>query len=694
MKRLMILWVLLFVMGSTMTPQSAVAATTPPYEVSVPSGTTLYQFVGKTLKPKATLRTAKRFKALSTSGYYYKVQDGRTIYYVKKKAVKLVATNLSLTTFSGSTYARLTHEYMRSLTRGQTPYYYDELTAKTAVIRADAAMKGNWYIPSPPYQLRVPNIDTYRFDVSVPEVDSKSFKFQIHYFTTLNQLTQAYAATGNTEYLRYGKRIVTSWTKQYPAGNYKRYPWPYHDHGTAIRTFHLLNFWNEFRSSTVNTDPAFSQLFAKTLYEHATLLATPSFYKPNNNHGMFQDMALTAVAETHLSFYRSSSWRSLATNRLTQQLSHSLSTDGVHLEHSPFYQIYLYDTLARFNDWAAANRFALSSRMGDVKDMPGALTYMLKPNGTLPMFGDTPSIVHRPDAIPYVERYPHLYYAMTQGRSGAQPSTRVGKLSNQYAFFRQHWGGNAGPFHDAVQVMMTAGYHSNIHKHADDLSIDLYGYGRDFIVESGRYAYTNRPERKVVMQAAAHNTVHVAGQNFKLTPSNLRRSQITSVGASSTQWTAAGTSGLLGQGMTHTRRLAYDRDGTVLVYDDITSPTTASFVQRFHLGTGLNRVSSGSRHAMFKDNQNRSIHLLQLEVGTTPKVAVGASYVSYRDYDWQRRNQVVTTKRGKQVEYLTLIHIGEKTTKITSATVQTTARHYVVRYKLSDGKTKTLSMLR
>ncbi|WP_214788264.1 alginate lyase family protein [Exiguobacterium sp. s21] len=694
MKRLMILWVLLFVMGSTMTPQSIVAATTPPYEVSVPSGTTLYQFVGKTLKPKATLRTAKRFKALSTSGYYYKVQDGRTIYYVKKKAVKLVATNLSLTTFSGSTYARLTHEYMRSLTRGQTPYYYDELTTKTAVIRADAAMKGNWYIPSPPYQLRVPNIDTYRFDVSVPEVDSKSFKFQIHYFTTLNQLTQAYAATGNTEYLRYGKRIVTSWTKQYPAGNYKRYPWPYHDHGTAIRTFHLLNFWNEFRSSTVNTDPAFSQLFAKTLYEHATLLATPSFYKPNNNHGMFQDLALTAVAETHRSFYRSSSWRSLATHRLTQQLNHSLSTDGVHLEHSPFYQIYLYDTLARFNDWAAANRFALSSRMRDVKDMPGALTYMLKPNGTLPMFGDTPSIVHRPDAIPYVERYPHLYYAMTQGRSGAQPATRVGKLSNQYAFFRQHWGGNAGPFHDAVQVMMTAGYHSNIHKHADDLSIDLYGYGRDFIVESGRYAYTNRPERKVVMQAAAHNTVHVAGQNFKLTPSNLRRSQITSVGASSTQWTAAGTSGLLGQGMTHTRRLAYDRDGTVLVYDDITSPTTASFVQRFHLGTGLNRVSSGSRHAMFKDNQNRSIHLLQLEVGTTPKVAVGASYVSYRDYDWQRRNQVVTTKRGKQVEYLTLIHIGEKTTKITSATVQTTARHYVVRYKLSDGKTKTLSMLR
>lgn len=694
MRRWIALSLLLIVISSTLMPLQAEAATPPPYQVSAPAGTTLYQFVGKKLTAKATLRAAKRFRALSTSGAYYKVQDGQIVYYVQKQAVNLLATNLSLTTFSSSTYSRLTHEYMRSLTRGQTPYYYDELTAQTAITRADAAMKGNWYIPSPPYQLRVPNIDTYRFEVSVPSVDSTSFKFQIHYFTTLNQLTQAYAATGRDDYLRYGKRIVTSWTKQYPAANYTRYPWPYHDHGTAIRTFHLLNFWNEFRSSAVNTDPAFSQLFAKTLYEHATLLATPSFYKSNNNHGIFQDMALTAVAETHRSFDRSSPWRTLATKRLTQQLNHSLSSDGVHLEHSPFYQIYLYDTLARFNDWAAANRFPLSSRMRDVKDMPSALTYMLKPNGTLPMFGDTPSITHRPDAIPYIERYPHLNYAMTQGKSGAQPSTRVGKLSNQYAFFRQHWGGNAGPFRDAVQVMMTAGYHSNIHKHADDLSIDLYGYGRDFLVESGRYAYTNRPERKIVMQAAAHNTVHVAGQSFNLTPNNLRRSQITSVGVASTQWTAAGTNRLLGNGMTHTRRLAYDRDGTVLVYDDITSPTTTSFVQRFHLGTGLNRVSSGSRHAFYKDKENRSIHLLQLEVGPTPKVSIGTSYVSYRDYDWQRRNQVATTKRGKQVEYLTLIHIGEKTTKIVSATIQTTARHYVVRYKLSDGKTKTLSMLR
>ncbi|MFY9944560.1 MAG: hypothetical protein WAL07_00755, partial [Exiguobacterium chiriqhucha] len=123
MKRWMLLCLLLVMIGATLTPRQVDAASISPYEVSAPTGTTLYQFVGKTLKSKGTLRAAKRFKALSTSGHYYKIQDGRTIYYVKKKAVTLVATNLSLTTFSGSTYSRLTHEYMRSLTRGQTPYY-------------------------------------------------------------------------------------------------------------------------------------------------------------------------------------------------------------------------------------------------------------------------------------------------------------------------------------------------------------------------------------------------------------------------------------------------------------------------------------------------------------------------------------------------------------------------------------------
>lgn len=694
MKRHLFVWIALFFIGSTLTPATTEAATNAPYQLNVRTGAVLYQFVGKTLTPKTTLKSAKTFHAVTTSGSYYRVLDGKTTWYVRKQDGTLQATNLSRSILSANSYARLTHEYMRTLPRGHTPYTYDELKPSTAVIRADAALKGSWYIPSPPYELRVPNIDTYRFDTSIPNVDSNSFKFQIHYFTTLNQLTQAYTVNGRDDYLRYGKRIILSWTKQYPVEDYKRHPWPYHDHGTAIRTFHLLNFWNVYRTSRVNDDPAFSQLFAKTLYEHATLLSTPSFYKPNNNHGIFQDMALTAVAETHPSFDRSAAWRPLATTRLTKQLNHSLSTDGVHLEHSPFYQIYMYDTLSRFNDWAAANRFTLSNRMRDVRDMPNALTYMLKPNGTLPMFGDTPSLVHRPEAIPHIERYPHLRYAMSGGTLGTAPPTRVGRLSDQYAFFRQHWGGRAGKFQDAVHVMMTAGYHSNVHKHADDLSLDVSGYGRDFIVESGRYAYTNRPERQSVLHAAAHNTVHVSGKSFNLTPSNLGRSSITSVGAASTQWTAAGTSHLIGNGMAHTRRLAYDRDGTILVYDRITSPVTASFVQRFHLGVGLNRVESGSRYAFFKDAAGRSIHVLQLEVGATPKLAIGSSHVSYHDYDWQRRNQVATTKHGKGVTYLTLLHLGDKPTKISSYKIETTSRHYLVRYTLSDGTTKTLSMLR
>ncbi|MFO7176905.1 heparinase II/III family protein, partial [Enterococcus faecium] len=60
---------------------------------------------------------------------------------------------------------------------------------------------------------------------------------------------------------------------------------------------------------------------------------------------------------------------------------------------------------------------------------------------------------------------------------------------------REYWSAPPRAFNQATQVMMTAGYHGAAHKHADDLSLELYGLGRDFIVETGRYGYADCEER-------------------------------------------------------------------------------------------------------------------------------------------------------------------------------------------------------
>ncbi|MFI7879929.1 hypothetical protein ACFMJ4_19975, partial [Acinetobacter baumannii] len=83
----------------------------------------------------------------------------------------------------------------------------------------------------------------------------------------LNQLTQAYNDSGDLAYLKYGERLVKSWTKAHPAYNYKRLKWGYNDQGTALRVFNLLNFWDVYKQTSLNKDPAFTELILKTLYE-------------------------------------------------------------------------------------------------------------------------------------------------------------------------------------------------------------------------------------------------------------------------------------------------------------------------------------------------------------------------------------------------------------------------------------------
>jgi hypothetical protein len=49
--------------------------------------------------------------------------------------------------------------------------------------------------------------------------------------------------------------------------------------------------------------------------------------------------------------------------------------------------------------------------------------------------------------------------------------------------------------------------HQLAHKHADDLSFELYDQGRKILVDGGKYSYNQNEWRKYFLSDAAHNTV-------------------------------------------------------------------------------------------------------------------------------------------------------------------------------------------
>jgi hypothetical protein len=228
----------------------------------------------------------------------------------------------------------------------------------------------------------------------------------------VEQLTQAYKKYQDPQYLAYSKKVIESWYKNFPVDGYRSYKWGYNDHGTALRCFILIDFWNEYKKTSLHTDQEFANSLMTLFYEHGWLLSQDSFYRERNNHGMFQDLALLALSETFPEFNAAEEWKGISTDRLMEQITFGISPEGLHMEHSPSYQLYIYNSLIAFVDWAEINGFSLPEEMVKrVKAMPKALTYLTKPDGTIPLFGDSPASNMSTNLVPYPEEYPEMTYS-------------------------------------------------------------------------------------------------------------------------------------------------------------------------------------------------------------------------------------------------------------------------------------------
>lgn len=656
-------------------------------------GTMLYQWKGKQVVPYMRTSATTEYRLIRPYGRYTIVRSRSRQLLVLTSTVELILTRpLTKTRLADSLNRVLVHDYMRQKA-AHTPYTYERLTDDQAVTFADQALNGDWYIPTAPHRIRVDDVESFDWEQDVPNVDSKSFRFQLHYWTTVNQLTRAYRQSGRLDYLAYAERVVLSWTKRHPVMRADRVA--YDAHGTAVRVCHLLSFWDAYRQSGLHRDPHLTERVLNVVYEHAVLLASPKFYRMRHNHGLFQDMALLAIAETFPEFDKSEDWARIARARLDDQLETSLSEDGTHLEHSPGYHVYVYHTLARFREWAGLNGILLPRRFDAIQNMPAQLTHLVKPNRTLPIFGDTSGHIRPFDMVPDTSDFPALAYALSGGTEGSQPTELAKKLGTQYAVMREYWAHPKRAFSDAAHITMTAGYNGYAHKHADDLSLELYGLGRDFIVETGRYGYTDRTERAQALRVAAHNTVHRLGEELDLSVENIGQSGIVAVEPGAKVSVARGVSRLIGNGATHERRLIYDKARTLLVYDRITSPKSDLFVQRFHLGTGLELVagSGAARDVLFRDANRRSIQLVQLMRADGSYMDIEASHIARRDFEWVPRKQVVSVEYGTDVSYLTLIRLDRTGNSIVETKHERHDGMIVVTYWLASGTKHVIRFL-
>ena len=398
----------------------------------------------------------------------------------------------------------------------------------------------------------------------------------------------AYRLTGRPEYLETAQLVARRWIAECLHAERSTAIWS--DHITALRALTLCQLWVASKGDAVTLPPLAAELFS-ALERHAVKLAHPRFHRYEHNHGITQAYALLVLGVLLAPHPRAPQWTRLGRERIEAQMRDNVSPEGVHLEHSPAYQVYVLLQFIAAARFARAHGVALSAGFEDrLRAMILASAHMLRPDGALPALGDgtTGSPIHVvPDDLVEWAGTPAdaFTYAVSRGSAGRAPSSPDAiSPAGGSAFLRSGWAAAGEAHADAFLALRLATF-PTAHIHRDVLSFELFAHGADLVVDTGGPGVY--PFRAWLKSTAAHNTVVVDGRDQAVGPSRLIKTQ-------------QGAGGVLIDaehglypGVRHRRVLVFRRSGMVLLLDHLQSADAHDYALLLHLAPTLEPVPEG-----------------------------------------------------------------------------------------------------
>jgi hypothetical protein len=221
-------------------------------------------------------------------------------------------------------------------------------------------------------------------------------------------------------------------------------------------------------------------------------------------------MGLANAATCWPEFRDSGRWFDFALKGITPEMKRQVHPDGVHQEMSASYHHVAAANFGPMVDLARkAGREMPESYLRGVESLWGYLAYSIRPDGHNPLTGDSDLDDYRArlkDAISTFKRDDWLYITTggAQGKRPDDPPSRAWPYSGQMVM-RSGWD------EKAQWAYFDAGPCGGWHGHYDDLHLSVAAFGRDLLVDGGRYWYKGDRWREYFRSSAAHNVVLVDG---------------------------------------------------------------------------------------------------------------------------------------------------------------------------------------
>lgn len=324
-------------------------------------------------------------------------------------------------------------------------------------------------------------------------------------------VVEAYFETGNPKYLQYVDAFVKSWVISswpYPAKNSRTAMW------RGLEVSFREKMWEKVFYELWNTEqitPATQVLMLSSLPYHAHYARN---FHAQGNWLTMEMSGLAVVATAWPEWKESPSWLDYSIKAMTASMKDQVYPDGTQKELSSSYH---YVALSNFNQFAETCQKAgviLSDYYTKtLQDMWHYLAMSVRPDGFGVLNNDSDLNNNQKNILEASVKYnrPDWNYVATNGRQGTKPAGEpsvffswAGQLISRSRYDKKaHWSFfDVGPWGSG-------------HQHNDKLHLSVVAYGRDLLVDAGRFAYTGtvaQKFRKYALGSQGHNLVLVDGK--------------------------------------------------------------------------------------------------------------------------------------------------------------------------------------
>ena len=325
-------------------------------------------------------------------------------------------------------------------------------------------------------------------------------------------LLQAYQQTKNLLYVDYISVQIVDWVIYNPSQQNFTTKMSWRGLEVAFRVFHWTQIFYILQQVDRFTEVA-RVLLLSSILDHARYLKYFSSWGVN---WLVKEMnALAMIAVCWSEFRNSDDWLKYAKTNILKELNQQIYPDGVQKELSSHYhRVALQDFQSFANLMAICGKEVPLELKRSLEQMWNYLAYTLRPSG----YGVLNNDSDLDDNRHLVARASEIYqrddwkYIISNGKAGSKPKNEPSSpfiWSGQF-ILRNSWSEKA---HWAFFDSGPAGVY--YHSHNDKLHLSVSAYGRDLLVDSGRYSYVRDKFWHYFRGSASHNLVLVDGNGQK-----------------------------------------------------------------------------------------------------------------------------------------------------------------------------------